>query len=68
LAGRTSAEAVNLGLIVTMHYRVVEDPGPRGPWKVSTAAYIYELTDEQEQRIVAYHSKRSTWIAIRPSP
>jgi len=44
-----------LFLSVTMHYHVVEAPGERGPWKVSIAAYLYSLDDEQGQEILAFH-------------
>jgi hypothetical protein len=43
-----------LSLTVAIHYRVVEDEGPRGPWKVSTAAYIYALHVASEL-LLAYH-------------
>ena len=42
-------------LSVTQHYRVVEYEGPRGPWKVSTAAYWYYLSDADQGEIIAYH-------------
>ena len=36
-------------------YRVVEDPSPLGPWRVTTAAYYYALESEDGVEIVAYH-------------
>jgi len=45
-----------LSLAVTMHYRVVEDPRPDvGPFKVSTAKYIFELYDKAGRRVIGYH-------------
>lgn len=38
-----------------MHYKVVEAQGQLGPWKVSTAAYIYAIQDKQGHEIFAYH-------------
>ena len=37
------------------HYRVVEDPGEGGPWKVRTAAYYYPLHDSNDQEVISYH-------------
>lgn len=42
-------------LSVIRHYRVVEHEGSRGPWKVSTAAYYYTLSDVDEREIITYH-------------
>jgi hypothetical protein len=40
---------------VIQHYRIVEEPGPRGPWRVSTAAYSYTLEEYGAQEIIAFH-------------
>lgn len=42
-------------LTVKMLYRVTKDPGERGPWKVSTAAYYYGIHDNQQSEILSYH-------------
>lgn len=44
-----------LSLRMVHHYRVLEDPHERGPWKVSTAAYYYSLDDADGQEIISYH-------------
>lgn len=46
----------NVSLVVRHHYRIVEDSGPRGPWKVSTVGYLYSLKDSvHDQDIISYH-------------
>jgi hypothetical protein len=45
----------DISLVVRHHYRIVEDPSSRGPWKVSTAGYLYSLKDPADQDIVSYH-------------
>jgi hypothetical protein len=42
-------------LTVKMLYRVTEDEGERGPWKVKTAGYNYSIQDGSEKEILAYH-------------
>lgn len=42
-------------LVVRHHYRAIEAPGPRGPWKVSTAGYLYSLKDSEDHDIISYH-------------
>jgi len=42
-----------LRLGVRLHYRVVRDVN--GWWRAQTAAYHFELTDETETEILAYH-------------
>jgi hypothetical protein len=44
-----------LALSVTLHYRIVEAPGARGPWKVSTAGYLYAVDDAEGREVLAYH-------------
>jgi hypothetical protein len=43
-----------LSLAVAQNYRLVEFEGPRGPWKVQTTAYFYELRRSDEELLV-YH-------------
>jgi len=38
-----------------MLYRVTEEEGERGPWKVSTTAYYYGIHDNQQSEILSYH-------------
>jgi hypothetical protein len=46
-------------------YRVVEGEGDLGRWKVSTAEWIYEVADQGDALIVAFHwhpdSGRTAW-------
>lgn len=42
-------------LTVGQRYRLVEDVGPRGPWKVQTAGYLYAVDDGERREILAYH-------------
>jgi len=42
-------------LSVIHDYRIVEDSGPRGPWKIQSIAYFYALEGEDEREILAYH-------------
>lgn len=44
-----------LTLEVIHQYRIIEDTSIRGPWKVSTAGYIYELKDFEGRRVLGYH-------------
>ena len=45
-----------LALTVEQRYEVVQAEGERGPWKVSTLAYIYALDDaESGHEVIAYH-------------
>lgn len=43
-----------LSLSVAQNYRIVEFEGPRGPWKVQTTAYFYELRRGDEE-LLGYH-------------
>jgi hypothetical protein len=47
--------AGELALSVTLHYRIVEASGARGPWKVSTVGYLYALDDAEGREILGYH-------------
>ncbi len=38
-----------------MHYRVTQAAGVQGPWKVSTAAYLYTLYDKDKHELLAFH-------------
>lgn len=49
LAGRGG---IHLSMI--MHYRLVPAEGERGPWKVSTVAYYYNLHDAGGKEIISY--------------
>ena len=44
-----------LKLRLANHYRIIEAPDERGPWKVSTAGYFYALDDASDQEIIVYH-------------
>jgi hypothetical protein len=44
-----------LALRATLHYRIVEADGERGPYKVSTVGYLYALDDADGREILAYH-------------
>jgi hypothetical protein len=51
LSGRSK-----LSLSVSMRYLVVEHPDPdKGPWKVSTTGWMYELQDADQGLLAAYH-------------
>jgi hypothetical protein len=43
-----------LSLTVTHNYRIIEDPGPRGPYKCSTTSYVYALDDDQSKEVISY--------------
>lgn len=45
-------------------YRIVEDSGPRGPWKVETIAYYYALEAESGREILAYHWHPDTGFPV----
>lgn len=38
-----------------MDYRIVEDEGDRGPWRVTTTGYMYSLEDRAGQELFAAH-------------
>jgi hypothetical protein len=42
-------------IAIRQQFAVVSGEGERGPWKVSTENYIYEIEDEERNRLVAYH-------------
>ena len=44
-----------LAIRIAQQYRIVEHDGPRGPWKVSSVAYRYALSDQGGRDILAYH-------------
>jgi hypothetical protein len=44
----------DLALTVAQNYRVVEFEGPRGPWKVQTTAYFYEL-QRGDRELLGFH-------------
>ncbi|SPM32862.1 hypothetical protein MRAB57_661, partial [Mycobacterium rhizamassiliense] len=43
-----------VGLSVSMHYRIVPAEAGRGPWKVSTVGYMYDLV-LNEKALYEYH-------------
>lgn len=50
------AGQVPMRLFATWHYRIVEDGRPdRGPYRVTTDAYLYYLDGPNDQGIVDYH-------------
>ena len=51
---RLSSE-MGVALGGTILYRVVEAPGDHGPWKVSTAGYLYALEDLHRREYIGYH-------------
>lgn len=53
IAVRLHSDA-QLGLLVTLYYRIVEDSGHQQPWVVRTAAYYFALTDADDNELVAY--------------
>jgi hypothetical protein len=55
--------ASQLRLTVLQQYRIVEDSGPRGPWKVQTVAYTYAFDDVDANELVGFH-----WHPRGPSP
>lgn len=61
--GEPAALKGGLTLHLLQQYEVVEATGERGPWKVSTRAYHYELDDEEGRELLAYH-----WHPRPPSP
>lgn len=44
----------DLSLAVAQNYRVVQAEGPRGPWKVQTTSYFYELR-RGDRELIAFH-------------
>jgi hypothetical protein len=54
--GTTGATADRLSLSIQHQFEIVADKTPgRGPWKVSTRGYRYQLTDDAEREIGAWH-------------
>lgn len=45
----------DLWLIVSHGYRIVEATAGADRWRVTSAAYAYELVDERERTLLAYH-------------
>lgn len=67
------ASSGGLLLAVTIHYRIVEAEGPRGPWKVVAAAYSYRLLATDEKESLAYHwhpagRSSTTWPHLHLGP
>jgi len=52
---RLQHPSVYVALRASIAFRLIEDPGQQGNWKISTAEYHYSLEDEAEQEYVAYH-------------
>ena len=44
-----------LGLELYHRYVIREAEGERGPWTASTAEYVYELKDQRDDKIAAWH-------------
>ena len=63
--GTTGAAAARLTLSIQQQYQLVEIDDPeRGPWKVSTRAYRYEVHDAQGLELLACHwhpAGKSRW-------
>jgi hypothetical protein len=57
IALRTTGDRTNrLRLSIQQQYRLVEDPDPTlGPWKVSTRAYRYQVSDCDGKELLAWH-------------
>jgi hypothetical protein len=56
LLGSTGGSDVRLQLSVQQQYQLVEANDPeRGPWKVATRAYRYELADSQGRELAGWH-------------
>jgi hypothetical protein len=53
--GQPVALGSGIALTAEQRYTIIEAEGERGPWKVSTASYIYSLDDAEEREIVAFH-------------
>lgn len=49
-----NALGIDLGLKVSIYYRVPRDPSGSG-WRVSTASYLYALTGRDERELLAWH-------------
>jgi hypothetical protein len=52
-----------LYLAVAHFYRIVEEPGPRGPWRVKTAGYSYIIHGAEGRELYAFQ-----WQPHGPSP
>jgi hypothetical protein len=52
---RISSAELDVWLRVSMNYRLVEEPGPRGPWRVTTTSYMYALENGAGVEYVGYH-------------
>jgi len=65
LLGSTAGSDARLQLSVQQQYELVEVEDPdRGPWKVATRAYRYELSDSQGRELAGWHwhpSGSSPW-------
>ena len=42
-------------LLVSLHYRIVEDSASPGSWTVRIVAYYFTLADRDDREILAYH-------------
>jgi hypothetical protein len=56
-------------LTLTHSYYVVPEQGRRGPWRVTTAGWIYKVADAEGNLVLAFHwhpegSGRATWPHI----
>lgn len=56
----------HLALSVAQNYRLVEFEGPRGPWKVQTTAYFYELRRGDRELLVYHWHPRGASPYIKP--
>jgi hypothetical protein len=54
--GTTGGPDTRLSLSVQQQYQIVRHDDPdRGPWKVATRGYMYELANANGQELLAYH-------------
>ncbi len=51
---RRAAGSKRVGLEALMRYRIVEAAGSRGPWKVNTTAWVYDLYRD-DQHLLSFH-------------
>ena len=58
----------SLALLLSQQYRIVEEPGPRGPWRVQTAGYIYALEmvkgEFEGNELIAFHWHPQTGLSF----
>jgi len=53
--GAIRLSGADLSLRIIQHYRIVEAAEQRGPWKISTAAYMYSLESPLGTELLAFH-------------